>query len=152
MRQGVGGLGTAMPRHPLLTAPLVMSGFHHDFARWLRWGILAVLLACFILLQRELWFGQGGLLHGWKLESRVKRQQQQNTALKLNNAQHLQEVKNLKSGTAAVEEHARTDLGLVKKGETFYQIVHVPSAASAANVATAPGVVTVPNPAPGGKD
>ena len=152
MRQGVGGLGTAMPRRCLLTLPVPMSGSNHDFGRWLRWGVLAVLLACFILLQRELWFGHGGLLYGWKLQSRVKRQEQQNAALKLNNAQHLQEVKNLKSGTAAVEEHARTDLGLVKKGETFYQIVHAPSAASAASVATAPGVVTVPDPATGGKD
>lgn len=127
-----------------------MPSLFKDRAKVLRWLVLAVLLICFVLLQRELWFGQGGLLHGWRLEARVQHQQQQNAALKRSNAQHLQEVKNLKSGTAAVEEHARTDLGLVKKGETFYQIVHAPNDASAPAAQTAKQPSTAPVPATGG--
>lgn len=127
-----------------------MPPLFKDRARVLRWLVLLVLLTCFVLLQRELWFGQGGLLHGRQLEAQVQRQRQRNAGLKRSNAQHLQEVKNLKSGTAAVEEHARTDLGLVKKGETFYQIVHGRNAASAAPAQTAKQPDTAPVPATGG--
>ena len=129
-----------------------MPRLFKDRARVLRWLVLAVLLICFILLQRELWFGQGGLLHGWRLEAQVQHQQKQNAALKRSNAEHLQEVKNLKSGTAAVEEHARTDLGLVKKGETFYQIVHAPKAGSAPSESTAARPATAPPAATGGRE
>jgi len=130
-----------------------MPPLFKDRAKVLRWLVLAVLLICFILLQRELWFGQGGLLHGWRLEAQVRNQQKQNAALKRSNAEHLQEVKNLKSGTAAVEEHARTDLGLVKKGETFYQIVHAPNAGSAPLASTAAQpATTTPPPATGGRE
>jgi cell division protein FtsB len=127
-----------------------MPPLFKDRAKVLRWVVLVVLLICFALLQRELWFGQGGLLHGWHLEAQVRHQQQQNAALKNANAQHMQEVKNLKSGTAAVEEHARADLGLVKKGETFYQIVHAPKAASAPPTQTAKQPGIAPAPATGG--
>ncbi len=119
-------------------------------ARVLRWVVLVLLLVCFVLLQRELWFGQGGLLHGRRLQAQVQHQQKQNAALKTSNAEHLQEVKNLKSGTAAIEEHARTDLGLVKKGETFYQIVHAPQAASTPSEQTANQPGTAPASATGG--
>ena len=128
-----------------------MPPLFKDRAKVLRWLVLAVLLICFILLQRELWFGQGGLLHGWRLEAQVQHQQHQNAALRRSNAQHLQEVKNLKGGTAAVEEHARTDLGLVKKGETFYQIVHAPNAGSTPASRTAEQPGTAPAPATGGR-
>ena len=127
-----------------------MPRLFKDRARVLRWAVIVVLLACFVLLQRELWFGQGGLLHGWHLEAKVRQQQQQNAALKNSNAQHMQEVKNLKSGTAAVEEHARADLGLVRKGETFYQIVHAPNATSALPAQTAKQPGTAPTPVTGG--
>jgi len=127
-----------------------MPTLFKDPARVLRWVVLVVLVICFALLQRELWFGQGGLLHGWHLEGQVQRQLRRNAELKRSNAQHLQEVKNLKSGTAAVEEHARTDLGLVKKGETFYQIVHAPNAASSPSAQTAKRASTVPVPTTGG--
>ena len=127
-----------------------MPPLFKDRARVLRWAVLVVLLICFVLLQRELWFGQGGLLHGWHLETQVQRQQRLNAGLKRSNAQHLQEVKNLKSGTAAVEEHARTDLGLVKKGETFYQIVHAPNVASTPPAQTAQRASTAPVPTTGG--
>ena len=127
-----------------------MPPLFKDRARVLRWVVLVVLLICFVLLQRELWFGQGGLLHGWHLETKVQRQQRRNAELKRSNAEHLQEVKNLKGGTAAVEEHARTDLGLVKKGETFYQIVHAPIATSSPSAQTTRRAGTAPVPATGG--
>jgi len=128
-----------------------MPPLFKDRAKVLRWLVLVVLLICFAVLQRELWFGRGGLVHGWRLEAQVQHQQKQNAALKRSNAEHLQEVKNLKSGTAAVEEHARTDLGLVKKGETFYQIVHAPNAGSAPARLTAMRPATAPTPATSGR-
>lgn len=126
-----------------------MPRFFEDRTRALRWLVVIVLLICFVLLQRELWFGRGGLVHGWHLSARVEKQREQNVRLKRRNAQRYQEVKNLKSGTAAVEEHARTDLGLVKKGETFYQIVHAPGTTGPALSVTAAAPHTAPAPASG---
>ncbi|MGA7966610.1 MAG: septum formation initiator family protein [Gammaproteobacteria bacterium] len=104
-----------------------MAGSNRRLTRWL---VLAALVLCFILLQRQLWFSTGSLPHGWHLAAQVRQQQKANAALHKNNARHQEEIQNLKSGTAAVEEHAREDLGLVKKGETFYQIVRAPRTAS----------------------
>lgn len=105
----------------------------------IRWLVLAALLVCFVLLQRGLWFTTSGLPHGWHLGRQLTREQQGNAALKAANAQRWEEVKGLKRGKAAIEEHARMDLGLVKKGETFYQIVKAPASAAAAATAPAPG-------------
>lgn len=126
-----------------------MPRFLEDRSRVLRWLVVAVLMTCFVLLQRELWFGQGGLLHGRHLAAKVEKQRSENAELEQRNEQRLQEVKNLKSGTAAIEEHARTDLGLVKKGETFYQIVHAPGTARAPLAVTSAPPRTAPHAATG---
>ena len=118
--------------------------------RLTRWLVLAALVICFVLLQRELWFSAGGLPHGWHLAAAVHREQQANAALSKSNARHQEEIKNLKHGTAAVEEHAREDLGLVKKGETFYQIVRVPGTAPAAASARSSLTAPVPRTGAGG--
>lgn len=114
-----------------------------------RWLVLAALLVCFLLLQRGLWLTTSGLPHGWHLASEVRRQTQDNADLKSANARRWEEVKDLKHGTAAIEAHARMDLGLVKKGETFYQIVTAPAHASAGAPATG-AAAPVPASGPGG--
>ncbi len=117
--------------------------------RLIRWLVLAALVFGFVLLQRQLWFSTGSLVHGWHLASQVHRQQQANIALRKSNARRQEEIRNLKSGTAAIEEHAREDLGLVKKGETFYQIVRAPHTVSAPAVASVRAPVSAPKPATG---
>ncbi len=81
---------------------------------------LAILLA---LLQYKLWFEKGGVKHVWFLQSDIHDQQKENDQLRQRNAAMEAEVTDLKQGTQAVEEHARADLGMVKKNEQFYQVV-----------------------------
>ncbi len=118
--------------------------------RLTRWLVLAALVICFVLLQRELWVSAGGLPHGWRLAAQVQSEQRANAALSKSNARHQVEIKNLEHGTTAVEEHAREDLGLVKKGETFYQIVRVPRTAPSAASAESPLTAPVPSTGAGG--
>ena len=82
--------------------------------------ILGVLL---VILQVDLWFGEGSLIAMWRLESEIARQQRQNQRLQERNEALAAEVQDLKSGMEAVEERARSELGMVKEKETFYQIV-----------------------------
>jgi cell division protein FtsB len=85
--------------------------------------ILATVLGALILLiQIPLWFGKGGWFRAWELEGQVSKAQQKNTQLETRNAGLAAEVKDLKTGTDAVEERARYELGMVKKDEVFYQV------------------------------
>lgn len=111
----------------------------------MRWLILVVLFVCFIFLQRALWLTEGGVPYGYNLDRKIAGQRETNQKLKQDNARRMQEVKALKSGGAAIEEHARIDLGWVKQGETFYQIVHVPAGASAPRPASVPAPASVPD-------
>jgi len=83
--------------------------------------ILLVLLL--VYLQYKLWFGEGSLQDVWQLHQDVEFQRQENSELRERNAALEAEVKDLQQGFDAIEEHAREDLGMVKEGETFYQVV-----------------------------
>ncbi|MGH8283113.1 MAG: cell division protein FtsB [Gammaproteobacteria bacterium] len=85
-----------------------------------------ILVLLLLLFQYDLWFGQGDLHDAWKLQQQVNAQLVQNTELTKRNQALAAQVQDLKQGQAAIEEQARTDLGMIKKGETFYQIVRVP--------------------------
>ena len=93
---------------------------------YLRW-LLVVLGLVAILLQVELWLSDGGYRKTLKLRAAVAEQEQQNELLRARNAALDAEVVNLKQGLEAAEERARTDLGLVGSGETFYQVVPAPA-------------------------
>jgi cell division protein FtsB len=82
--------------------------------------VLVVLLAW---LQYRLWFGNGGAREVAALEQQAARQARDNAGLKQRNATLAAEVVDLKSGEAAVEERARSELGMIKPGETFYRVV-----------------------------
>lgn len=112
----------------------------------MRWLVLVALIICFVFLQRGLWSTESGLPYGWRLAAQIAKRKQENAKLKRDNDKRWEEVKALRRGGAAIEEHARTDLGWVKRGETFYQIVHVPPASSAPTAATlaAPHTATAP--------
>ena len=85
--------------------------------------LAGVLGALILLIQIPLWFGKGGWFRAWELEKEVSRQQEKNQRLDVRNAGLAAEVKDLKTGTDAVEERARYELGLVRKDEVFVQIV-----------------------------
>ena len=76
-----------------------------------------------VALQARLWLSEGGYREVWRLRQQVGEQSQQNQNLVLRNAVLEAEVADLKSGLAAAEERARTDLGMIGEGETFYQVV-----------------------------
>jgi len=83
----------------------------------------AALLLVLAGLQYRLWVSDDGLRSVLNLRRSVSEQKLENVALAQRNRQLAAEVKDLKGGTAAVEERARTDLGMVGRDETFYQVV-----------------------------
>ena len=74
-------------------------------------------------LQYELWLGTGGLMAIWHLEHALQVQEDENTELKDRNDALAAEVVDLKEGLAAIEERARSELGMIKDKENFYQLV-----------------------------
>ena len=82
-----------------------------------------ILIAALVLLQIKLWVGDGGWREVEQLEENVAHQRSENTTLEQRNAALSAEVADLKQGRAAVEERARSELGMVKPGETFYRVV-----------------------------
>jgi cell division protein FtsB len=85
---------------------------------------LAVTLVLIIVaLQYPLWLGKGGWLKVRDLDRQVAAQRETNLALKARNEALDADVRDLKQGLEAVEERARTDLGMIKKDEMFYQVV-----------------------------
>lgn len=84
-------------------------------------GILLLVLA--LLMQYRLWIADGGMREVWRLRDQVAVQREENAALQERNRTLIAEVQDLKRGKAAVEERARTDLGMVGKDETFFQVV-----------------------------
>lgn len=93
--------------------------------------LLVVLAAVLALLQVRLWTGQGGRWSVATLQSQVQQQVRENAGLEQRNAALAAEVEDLKSGEAAVEERARSELGMIKPGETFYRVVESDNAPSA---------------------
>jgi cell division protein FtsB len=82
--------------------------------------ILVVLL---VLLQMKLWQGEGSWTAEQALQRQVEDQRAENAKLKERNAALEAEVADLKTGETAVEERARSELGMIKPGETFYRVV-----------------------------
>ncbi len=85
--------------------------------------LLAILLLILILLQLKMWFGEGGFSDVRRLEQRVEEQTKENEALAQRNRELHAEVEDLRQGLGAVEERARSELGLIKENEEFYQVV-----------------------------
>jgi cell division protein FtsB len=83
----------------------------------------AALLVVLLALQYRLWLGDGGMREVARLRQEIEQQRNENGSLRERNRTLTAEVQDLKKGTTAIEERARTDLGMVKQGETFYQVV-----------------------------
>lgn len=84
---------------------------------------LGILVALLLGLQFSLWLGDFGLIRYWQLEEQVAAQSNVNEKLEARNRQLQAEVIDLKHGTDALEERARAQLGMIKKGEVFYQVI-----------------------------
>ena len=82
-------------------------------------GIL--LAALIILIQYPLWFGKGGWLRAWELDRQVSAAKTKNAELTVRNGALAAEVRDLKTGTEAIEERARYELGMTRPDEVFYQ-------------------------------
>ncbi len=85
--------------------------------------LVAILLILFVLLQYDLWVGDGSLATVWHLKQEIKKQEAENRQLRERNRALEAEVQDLKQGLEALEERARDELGMIKEGETFIQII-----------------------------
>jgi len=86
-------------------------------------GISLFLCLLFILLQYQLWFASGGLRELIRLNKIIAVTDIQNARLAERNNLLAADVKDLRQGDEAVEERARSVLGMVKSGEIFFQVV-----------------------------
>jgi len=85
--------------------------------------LIFILLILFVVLQYRLWVGEGSLAEVSNLSDKVEAQKIDNQRLKDRNAALDAEVQDLKTGYEAIEERARSELGMIKDDETFYQVV-----------------------------
>ena len=119
--------------------------------------VTVVLVVLLVLIQYPLWWGHGGWLRVHELREALDAQAHKNADAKLRNQRIEGEVQDLQGGTAAVEERARYEMGMVKDGEVFVQLVspNTPASAlapaAASNTSTrgevsAAPVSVVPNP------
>jgi cell division protein FtsB len=109
--------------------------------------VLALLFAALVIgLQWPLWLGRGGVPAVNAMQKELSEQRSRVETLQKRNAALDGETKDLKSGLQAVEEHARSELGMVKSGEVFFQLISEPSTASLIS----PIRNTSPAPAPTG--
>ncbi len=88
----------------------------------MRW-LAVVLAAVTLLLQQRLWLSEDGVREVVRLQEAVTAQQSQNESLRLRNLQLAAEVADLKKGMAALEERARSELGMIAPNESFFQVV-----------------------------
>ncbi len=86
--------------------------------RWLALVFLAAILA----LQYPMWFGKGGWLAARDLDRQLAMQRGANDKLKARNEALDADVRDLKTGSEAIEERARSELGMVRQDEVFFQL------------------------------
>jgi cell division protein FtsB len=84
---------------------------------------IAVLVALLGLMQYRLWIADGSVPGAHRLQEQVQQEKTQVAHLQARNDAMKEEIANLKSGTAALGGRARTELGMIKRGESFYLLV-----------------------------
>ncbi|WP_070988910.1 cell division protein FtsB [Halofilum ochraceum] len=85
--------------------------------------LIAVLVALLLTLQYRLWFADGGLAEVHRLQKEIAKQEEHNARLRERNQALAAEVRDLKKGMEAVEARARSELGMVGEGETFFRVI-----------------------------
>lgn len=114
-----------------------------------RLGLIGLLAALLLLLQYDLWIAGNGVRQMQQLQREIATQRRADHKMRKRNDALEAEVKDLKTGLGAVEALARRELGMIGKGETFYQVVHPPrQGASPASVKGTPTPSGPGTPAP----
>lgn len=85
--------------------------------------LATALFVLLIILQLQLWFGSHGVFQLWSLRANIAQAEQQNNQMVQRNERLHAEVQELKQGKEALEERARSQLGYIKEGETFYRVI-----------------------------
>lgn len=116
--------------------------------KWLALALLAVVLAT----QYRVWLSGDGLREVSQLKEQVAAQRSENDRLAERNRQLAEEVRDLKQGFSALEERARSDLGMVAGNETYFQVVPSGKAAGTAAPASAAPPVGPVSPAAAGEN
>ena len=88
----------------------------------MKW-LFAILIILFVMLQHKIWVADGGMLDVYRIGKEVEQQKRINTKLEERNQELEAEVRDLKQGMEAVEERARSELGMIREDEIFYQVV-----------------------------
>ncbi|GAB4391592.1 MAG: hypothetical protein Tsb005_02020 [Gammaproteobacteria bacterium] len=113
-------LGEVLTKHSAFSvSPIRLTKENHTYMK----SLVAVLIILLGLLQYKLWFDNNNLFDVWHLKQILNQEREKNKLLMERNKALLAEVHDLKQGYEAIEEHARTDLGMIKDDEVFYQIV-----------------------------
>lgn len=93
----------------------------------------AIFVLLLILLQYRLWIGNGSMTEVHQLKQQISQTEQENENLKERNLSLTAEVLDLKQGQEAIEERARSEMGMIKYDETFYQIVDYSGSQTSSN-------------------
>ncbi len=83
----------------------------------------ALFVLLLVLLQYRLWFGNGSMTEVHHLKNQISQVEEANRKVKERNLSLTAEVHDLKQGQEAIEERARSEMGMIKYDETFYQII-----------------------------
>ncbi len=89
-------------------------------------ALLIIFTLLLILLIGRLWVGPGSYPDLWRLEDRTVIQEQENNAKQEEIDKIQAELDDVASGKEALEERARSELGMTKKGETFFEVIMQP--------------------------
>jgi cell division protein FtsB len=90
-----------------------------------QYKLVPILLVLFLIfLQYRLWFDADGIIDMLHIKKQLEYQLHENAELKKRNDDLLTQVRSLQTSNDAIEGRARQELGMIKKGETFYQVVN----------------------------
>jgi cell division protein FtsB len=81
------------------------------------------LAALIVLIQYPLWLGKGSWLRVWEVDQQIRAQRDTNRGLQARNNALEAEVRDLKVGQEAIEERARSELGMIRQDEIFFQVL-----------------------------
>jgi cell division protein FtsB len=101
--------------------------------RWLAFALFVAL----VMTQTELWLARSGVPGVLALQRQIDAQMRENATLRERNLALDAEVQDLKQGLEAVEERARSEMGMIRETEIFYQIVDMPATPALADRLTA---------------
>lgn len=90
-------------------------------------GLAAALLLALLILQYQLWLAEDGVRQTYALRVANQAQTEENAALNERNRALEADVVDLKSGLMAIEERARSEMGMIRPDETFYRILEQPA-------------------------